>query len=233
MSDTIDIARWEQRASEIAQLYYRAVWASDYADNAEARKTRIYIGAVRHRLAVVMNMPAQSAKHAVELEKALDQLYEWLLKHLHELLALERNPNRPEHEKIVTFLVGTAKRVRRAMRLGDPNHLNFYDASNEMFHGQVDPRFQVARSLWHGVREELKMGIACSVIREQLHPQVEHLVDAFRRCVFALEENAPSALKYYTRSPLALSVEQEGRRLWEGVRHELHKAYEMVERRAA
>lgn len=224
-------AKWEARAAEISDLFYRTMWAIDPL-GLEVARARHAIIALRHDFFRTLHIAPQSPEHAAALERVFEEKYALLRRALHELLAKERDKHRTENEKVRDFLVGAAKRCRRAMRLGQPEVLHFYSADDETFAGQVHPVFAVARSLWHGVREELKMAITCAVFRgAELHPDVEHMVAVMRRVVGALEMNDPRQLKYYTRSPLALSVEQEGRRLWEGARYELHKGYELLEQR--
>lgn len=222
-----------RNVDNLSEKFFRALWAIDpYGHEMQAQRHGVM--RQKQRYFHVLHMQHQSLQHLDQLELVRDQLYEELIAQLDDMLAKEKDRHRAEHEKQRDFLCGTARRVLRASRLGDPAALHFYIPGDDVFTTGVHPQFQVARSLWHGIREELKMGITTAVFRDRpLHPDVEFLVDLFRRVVHALENNDPRQLKFYTRSPLHLSMEQEGARLWEGTRTELHRGVNLVERRAA
>lgn len=219
---------------KLVEKYHTAIYALDLL-GPQAFGDRQYMRAAWQALLVLLAMKNESndAQHEAECDRLtanMNDLCDQALRH-------EKDRNRTLWQKQRDFLLGTMRRIRRATTLDDPSHLHYFDAVREIFDADLrHEKFQVGYRLWQAIRTEIKDAISLTLIGSgPVHPTVQELHAALRRVVTALEFADVSGLSHYdpNKSPLHLSAEEEGRMLWEAVRHEIGKTVVMAEARVS
>ena len=172
---------------------------------------------------------------AADHEKQVDKVVAHVAELIDRALSYEKDRNRALWEKQRDFIVGSLRRVRRAARMADTGQLHFFNDMEVFNVNMHHPVFQVAYSLWQGLRVELREAMSLAMLRDPEHPAVMELITAIRRILYAMESADVSKLDHYTakESPLHLSEEQQGAILWEAVREEIAGVVALAEKRVA